>query len=98
MENLKLPVSFCLLVTQCQHLQPASEIIMFVNSGSLIRGIKFHTFTCTVNIPVLGIRPPSREILSLTNFCMVNSYSWGRSISITRGVSFHSIFLVISDI
>ena len=43
-------VSFCILVTQCQHLQSANEIIMFGNSGPLIGWIHFHTFTCTGNI------------------------------------------------
>ena len=53
-------VSFCLLITQCQHLQLANEIIRTGNSCPRIGWINFHTFTCTGNLcPLLGTTPPA---------------------------------------
>ena len=43
-------VSFCLLNSECHHIQLAKRIIFYGNSGSLIGWITLHTFTSTSNI------------------------------------------------
>ena len=59
-------VSFCILITECQHLQSAHKIFSTVNSGPLIGWQNFHFFTCKVTLLVLGNRSPDRAVLSLT--------------------------------
>ena len=57
----KSSVSFCLLSSQCQHLQSSNRIILYGNSGPRICWINFHTFTCTGNIAMCGEPDPATE-------------------------------------